>query len=61
HVECRNGMEVVFVSGGETYALNGTAQSRGHQRIDPIWLDNPELPGLKISVSPMIDMGLDLC
>ena len=60
-VECRKGMAVTFTANGTTYALNGTAQSSGYPRIDPIWKNNPQIPGTKISVSYILQRGLDLC
>lgn len=47
--------------GGKWYALNGAASSRGHADIDPIWKDNPENPGAKKSIRPLIDAALKLC
>lgn len=50
---------------GKTYAVNGTAKghakSRGWLEIRPIWKDDPAIPGLKISIGPLIDRGLALC
>ena len=45
---------------GKTYALNGTAQSRGYAPIDPIWRDNPDIPGTKVSIGPLIQLALSL-
>ena len=50
----------VLYAEGETYALNGTAQSRGYAPINPIWRDNPEIPGAKVSISPLIQLALSL-
>lgn len=46
---------------GNEYGVNGVALSQGYPPIDPIWKDNPELAGLKISIGPLIDRGLSLC
>lgn len=43
------------------YAVNGTAEQQGVQEIDPIWLDDPDIDGAKISISPFIEIGLELC
>ena len=51
----------VFIYSGKTYALNGYAQSRGYRNIRPIWRDNPDIPGTKINIGPMIDLALDQC
>ena len=59
-VNLLRGSVAILRAGGRTYALNGTAQSRGYQRIDPIWRDNPAIPGTKISISPLIQRALSL-
>ena len=52
-------------AGGKTYALNGTA--RGHAakngwlEINPIWRDNPGIPGTKIPITPLIERASQLC
>lgn len=51
----------VFIYGGKTYALNGYATSRGYTNIRPIWRDNPDFPGAKIDIGPMIKLALDQC
>jgi hypothetical protein len=53
---------VVFTDpDGNEYGLNGVALSQGYPPIDPIWKDSPELPGLKVSLGPLIDRGLAMC
>lgn len=56
---------VTFSSGGKVYALNGIARGhakkRGWLEVRSIWKDNPEIPGAKISIGPLIDHGLGLC
>jgi len=55
---------LTFKVGDKIYALNGLASSRikqrGYLKIDEIWKPDPEIPGTKISVSPIIDRGLKL-
>ena len=47
---------------GTVYALNGTAKSHTTAAdIEPIWLPNPEVSGLKIDIGPLIDRALALC
>lgn len=47
---------------GTTYAANGTAKDHGDfMDIDPIWAPDPDVDGLKISISPVIDAALALC
>lgn len=61
-LECRNGGEVVFTSGGVSYGINGTARGTGsYAEIDPIWLPDPEIEGYNKSVGPVLDAGLELC
>ena len=45
---------------GITYAINGSARSMWPP-IDPFWRDNPEIPGTKINIGPLLDAGLALC
>lgn len=54
--------EVVFIAEGTTYAINGPAKSRKiYADIATIWRDDPSYPGLKVSIGPIIDLGLKLC
>lgn len=52
---------VTFEADGTVYGLNGTAKSRGFPEFDPIWLDDPQVEGLKTNVGPIIERGLALC
>lgn len=59
---CRRGSVVVFRTvDREVYALNGLAEAQGHSELRPIWKDNPNIPGLKISIGELISDGLKLC
>ena len=67
-LHCENdAVWIVNPSNGRRYWINGFAkgylENRGYEAyaIDPIWLPNPEIPGIKISVSPIIEDGRDLC
>jgi hypothetical protein len=51
---------VLFHANGKIYGVNGTASTR-FEPIDKIWLDNPDIPGTKINIGPMIQEGLKLC
>ena len=51
---------VLFHANGKIYGVNGTASTR-FESIDEIWLDNPDIPGTKINVGPIIQEGLKLC
>lgn len=47
---------------GNAYAVNGTAQDHTDlPDVRPIWADDPDVDGLKIDISPVIDAGLALC
>lgn len=47
---------------GTVYALNGTAKDHTEAAdIEPIWADNPDVEGLKVDISPLIDKALTLC
>lgn len=59
-IECIDGFVLVFHHGGKTYQLNGAATARGYPAINPIWRDDPSIPGTKISIAPLIKRGLTL-
>ena len=62
HVECLEGGTPVFRTGGTTYALTGYgATNLGFPEIDPIWRDNPNIEGVKISLTPITDRARDRC
>lgn len=47
---------------GTTYAVNGTARDHTDlPDIFPIWAVDPDVDGLKLDISPVIDAGLALC
>ena len=53
--------EITFTADGVTYAVNGTAKgTHKYTEIDAIWADNPSMPGAKINIGPIIDLGLEL-
>lgn len=60
---CRHGGEVVFRTvDHDVYALNGLAKSnKALKDLRGIWKNDPTIPGLKISVGPLITSGLNLC
>ncbi|WP_417589220.1 DUF2511 domain-containing protein [Pararhodobacter oceanensis] len=60
-IDCIAPNAAVFIHNGTTYQLNGMAQSRGYALINPIWRDNPDIPGTKISISPLLRAALALC
>jgi hypothetical protein len=62
-VRCEHGTQVVFESGGKTYAVNGAATSQRPDLPDvaEIWADNPAGQPPKLDISPIVDAGLELC
>lgn len=69
-VRCKNitagGMDLNVVTlkapDGTRYAVNGTAQDHtSYPEINPIWAPNPDVDGLRIDISPVLDAGLKLC
>lgn len=56
YLDCIGG-SAVFRSQMTEYGLNGVATSRGYHSIDPIWRNNPEIPGAKINIGGMIQLA----
>lgn len=53
---------VTFEAEGKIYAVNGIAKGReAGEDIDPIWADNPNIPGAKKDIGPLISRGRALC
>lgn len=67
-LQLRTGNRVVLVTKKEVYGVNGPAKAERHfildkpryVPIDEVWRDDPRVPGLKISLTPLILMGLAL-
>lgn len=57
------GFAVWVVHEGLNYPLNGPAQQRlsTGQPLHLIWASDPEIPGAKISIGPIIQEGLARC
>ncbi|MDW0360800.1 DUF2511 domain-containing protein [Halomonas venusta] len=60
-LECWRGPSAVFITSGKVYQLNGMARQMGHAPLEPIWRDNPDIPGTKVNIGPMIERALRLC
>lgn len=60
-VDCRQGGAAVLIVDQWVYQLNGVAAQKGYADLAPIWRDNPEIPGTKVSVGPMIRLALQQC
>lgn len=59
----RGAREVVLKANGRTYALNGTARaSDRYEDIQDaeIWMEDPEWPGLKMSLGPLLRLARPL-
>lgn len=67
YVACHAGRAVTVMDAesGRMYPLNGAANTQaaklGLEPLAPVWRDNPELPGTKVSVGLVIEKGLTLC
>lgn len=59
-VFCTGNGGIIVADGEQRYALNGAAQSQA-PAINPIWKENPEIPGTKINIAPLIERGQTLC
>ena len=67
-LHCDKGM-VWVESDGFAYPVNGTAISLLKDKrpelkvraLKSIWRDNPTIPGYRVSISPLIDDGLEMC
>lgn len=47
---------------GTTYAANGTAKDHAnYPSLEPIWANDPDVTGLKLDITPIVDAGLALC
>ena len=55
------GKVITFKTSAGVFAVNGTALSGGFADMEPMWLDNEEIPGAKVSVRDVIDFGESLC
>jgi len=64
-VSCRGASAVVLTVEGKDYAVNGSAltqyKSMATIRDDGLWKDAESGAGTKISIGPIIDIGLGLC
>lgn len=62
-VRCEGEGEVVFETGGKTYAVNGAAHSQQPDLapLTDIWADTESGNPPKVDVAPVIDAGLALC
>lgn len=47
---------------GRVYAANGTAKDHGkYNDLNPIWADDPDVDGLKVTMKPVLNAALVLC
>ncbi len=67
HLSCLAGGAVVVmdVDTAEMYPVNGVANGQAKRNamkpLSDIWLDDPDISGVKISLSRVINLGLKLC
>lgn len=60
YVRCESDIYLVVRIDGEDYALNGTAQSE-YPEFDRFWKKDPYVPGAKVNISELIDIGQAEC
>lgn len=61
-IDCIGRGRATLIAEGETYALNGLAVGAGDgQAIDSIWLDDPDSPGLKMSMRDLTAYANNVC
>jgi hypothetical protein len=47
---------IFVIHKNKRYALNGTARALNGRDLEPIWLDNPDVPGAKMSLGPLFGL-----
>lgn len=51
--------------GGDSYALNGVARTHaarnGWRDVKAVWRENPQIPGTKVAITPLIERASVLC
>ena len=54
---------IVETPDGQRFQLNGVASQPRYnaQQLEEIWLTNPEIPGTRINIGPMLDRAVMLC
>lgn len=60
-VDCEKGNAAVFKANGKTYVLNGFADAKGYTDLEPIWRENPDVPGTRINLGDFITLALENC
>lgn len=60
-IECRRGGALVFVVRDFEYQLNGLAEQMGYTKINSIWRWHPDMPGVRVSLTPIIQRAKTLC
>lgn len=59
-IKCIDG-SVVFEANSYEYGVNGTSKMRGYNKIEDIWLDDPNLPGTGMDIGFVLEIGNNLC
>ncbi len=59
-IRCEDDAVIAEIN-GEDYGLNGTATSRGFPRLGRLWRPDPNVEGLNVSITPLLETGLSLC
>lgn len=58
--QARNGVAIKSET-GVVYGLNGAGQGELLTAESAVWKDNPEIPGTKVSLGPVINHALKAC
>jgi hypothetical protein len=61
YVGCVIGRLALIKINGKTYGLTGAARAQGYPPLDNLWRDNPDLPGAKVTISPLTELALKQC
>lgn len=59
-IECRNHRAAFVDPTGRRWALNGTAQ-KYLPKIEPIWRENPVIPGTRVNLGQLTSAAVELC
>lgn len=66
-LQCHRNSLITFTAQSRIYAINGSAKTYAKSKQIPwldvrlIWRDNPQIPGTKIPLGPVIEQGTTLC
>ena len=59
--DCIDPRLAVFTVDGTTYGLNPDAIAAGYPEADPIRIDNPAIPGVRLDLGTIISLAIRQC